>query len=258
MIKIFHSINSWRKFRQQKIFKNKTIGFVPTMGNLHRGHESLLERSLKENDMTVLSIFVNPTQFNNPDDLKNYPRTLAQDLAMAKRLGVDCILMPDYKMLYPDNYSYQVIETQFSKILEGQHRPGHFDGMLTVVLKLLMLVKAHKVYFGEKDFQQLQLVTGMVEAFFLDTKIISCRTIRDKNTLALSSRNARLTQDEYQLAAHFPKLLKSKEPLEEISRKLNDLGFMVDYVAESHGRRLGAVTLGKVRLIDNIKISEKG
>jgi pantoate--beta-alanine ligase len=253
MTKIFRSVSQWRKFRGKKLFGKKSIGFVPTMGNLHQGHESLLTRSKKENDMTVVSIFVNPTQFDNQDDLKNYPRTLAQDLAMIKKLKIDYVLLPNYKALYPDLYRYKVVETQFSKILEGQHREGHFDGVLTVVLKLLLLVNATRAYFGEKDFQQLQLVTDMVKAFFLNTKIIPCRTIRDAKDLALSSRNGRLTADQYQKALDFPKLLKSKAQTSEIYQQLTHLGFVVDYVEEICGRRLAAVRIGNVRLIDNIK-----
>ena len=146
------------------------IGFVPTMGNLHQGHLSLLERCCTENDISVLSIFINPTQFNNKNDYTNYPQTLEQDLALAEKAKVDYILMPTYSELYPDDFAYQVSETKISQELEGKFRPGHFTGMLTVVLKLLLLVKAHRAYFGEKDYQQLQLIRGMAKSFFLETE----------------------------------------------------------------------------------------
>lgn len=255
MSQLFNSIKDWREFRQAKLLANKKIGFVPTMGNLHAGHQSLLHRSVQENDYTVLSIFVNPTQFDNPEDLKKYPRTLEQDIELAKASGVDFIFIPEYEALYPDNYRYRVQESELSQQLCGKHRPGHFDGMLTVVLKLLQLVKADKAYFGEKDFQQLQLITGMAEAFFLDTKIIPCPIIRDDNTLALSSRNSRLLPEQYQMALHFPKLLQTNLTKQAIISALTELGFEVDYIEEHNGRRFGAVKIGQVRLIDNTAIN---
>lgn len=254
MTTLFHSIPEWRTLRQSDFFAGKKLGFVPTMGNLHRGHQSLLERSIQENDLTLLSIFVNPTQFDNPDDLKKYPQTLEQDIKMANEAGVDFILCPNYTELYPDNYRYKITESEFSKKLCGAHRPGHFDGMLTVVMKLLQLAQAQHAYFGEKDFQQLQLVKNMVDAFFIDTKIIACPTVRDEQGLALSSRNSRLTADEYKLAIQFPKLLKSNKTPNEIAASLIELGFAVDYIEDYNGRRFGAAHLGQVRLIDNILI----
>jgi pantoate--beta-alanine ligase len=254
MTKLFNSIAEWQEFRRQNIFVGKDIGFVPTMGNLHQGHQSLLERSVKENAITVLSLFVNPTQFDNAQDLQSYPRTSQQDVQLAEQVGVDFILCPVYAELYPDGYRYKVSEAEFSQRLCGKHRPGHFDGVLTVVLKLLQLVKAQHAYFGEKDFQQLQLVRGMVDAFFMDTQIIACPTVRDKNSLALSSRNNRLTVEQSLVANHFPKLLSSHHTLDKIIFELTKLGFMVDYVEEHNGRRFGAVRLGQVRLIDNVEI----
>lgn len=254
MTKIFDSIEQWREFRQQDSFQNKSIGFVPTMGNLHNGHKSLLQRSAQENDITILSIFINPTQFNNPNDLKNYPRTFTADVDLAKEAGVNFILAPEYNTIYPDNYRYKVTENDFSKQLCGKHRPGHFDGVLTVVLKLLNLVKAHHAYFGEKDYQQLQLIKEMVAAFFIDTKIIPCKTIRNENGLALSSRNNLLKPEHQTIAAKFYELLNSHNSLAEISQSLTNHGFIVDYIEEHNGRRYGAAFLGDVRLIDNIEI----
>ncbi len=139
--------------------------------------------------------------------------------------------------------------------MEGIYRANHFDGVLTVVMKLLMLVKPDRAYFGEKDFQQLQLITDMVKAFFLDTKIISCVTIRDKNGLALSSRNSFLTQQQYETAKRFPELLVMNASLSAITQKLKNQGFSVDYVEEYNDRRFAAVRLGKIRLTDNIVIN---
>lgn len=251
-MKIFSSLKEWRAFRRTDFFADKKIGLVTTMGNLHAGHQSLLERSIRENAVTVLTLFINPTQFNNLDDLKNYPRTLDNDLDLAKKIGVDFVLTPTFEELYPDDYRYKVTELIESKLLCGKSRPGHFDGVLTVVLKLLQCVKADYAYFGEKDFQQLQLISGMVEAFFLDTKIIPCETVRDENGLAMSSRNHLLSKEAYQLALNFPKLLRSKKNISEIISALTELGIKVDYVEDHGGRRFGAVYIGNVRLIDNI------
>ena len=251
MTRLVTSVIKWRAIRANL---NSRIGFVATMGNLHSGHQSLLIRSINENKITVLSIFINPTQFDDKNDLASYPKTFEQDFILAEKLKVNYVLVPKYADLYPDNYKYRVIETDFSRCMEGAHRPKHFDGVLTVVMKLLMLVKPDRAYFGEKDFQQLQLITKMVKAFFLDTKIIPCPTIRDKNGLALSSRNSRLTQQQYKTAKRFPELLAMNASLSAITQKLKNQGFFVDYVEEYNDRRLAAVRLGKIRLIDNITI----
>ncbi|KPJ67214.1 MAG: pantoate--beta-alanine ligase [Coxiella sp. DG_40] len=249
MTELITSITKWHAIRANS---NNTIGFIATMGNLHLGHQSLLERSIKENKITVLSIFVNPTQFDDKEDLISYPKTFERDFALAEKLQVDYVLVPKYEDLYPDNYKYRVAETDFSRCMEGKHRPNHFDGVLTIVMKLLMLVKPNRAYFGEKDFQQLQLVTGMVKAFFLDIEIISCPTVRDKNGLALSSRNNFLTKQQYEIAAQFPKLLAMNVSLSTIIQRLKNQGFSIDYVEEHNGQRFAAVRLGKTRLIDNI------
>jgi pantoate--beta-alanine ligase len=256
MTEIFNSISVWQTFRKNLLFADKSVGFVPTMGNLHAGHLSLLERSVAENEMTVLSIFINPTQFDNKQDHTAYPKTFERDVELAKQVGVDFILVPDYLKLYPDDYRYRVVEGEFSKQMEGAFRSKHFDGVLTVVLKLLLLVKPKKAYFGEKDFQQLQLVEDMVEAFFLDTEIIASPTIRDENGFALSSRNSRLSAEQYEAAKYFPKLLASDLSIAEIIVGLKERGFVVDYVEEHVGRRFGAVNLGSVRLIDNFKLTD--
>jgi pantoate--beta-alanine ligase len=255
MAQLLYSLTDWQQLRRMKICSDKTLGLVPTMGNLHQGHASLLARSVKENDFTVLTIFVNPTQFNDANDLANYPRTVEDDVKLARNTGVDFILIPSYQDLYPDNYQYKVVEKEFSQELCGKFRPGHFDGMLTVVLKLLILAQATRAYFGEKDFQQLQLITGMTKAFFINTTIIPCATVRDQNGLALSSRNKLLQPEHHAIAALFPKILSEQEPLEIIKNKLSEQGFIVEYIEEHQNRRFGAVRLGNVRLIDNIIIT---
>ncbi|MDC0996628.1 pantoate--beta-alanine ligase [Pseudomonadales bacterium] len=149
------TVTSIKQFRQiRKTLSTSKLGFVPTMGALHQGHISLLERSVAECDVTVLSIFLNPTQFNNPDDLKIYPITLQEDLEKAAQAGVDVVLLPEYDEIYSDNFRFQVNENNFSKQLCGAHRDGHFTGVLTIVMKLLNIVEAEKAYFGEKDYQQ--------------------------------------------------------------------------------------------------------
>lgn len=253
MLKVVRKISEWKKVRSSKVFSGKSVGFVPTMGALHAGHVSLFKKSLRENDLTVASIFVNPTQFNNPNDLKNYPITFKNDLNILNELRVDYLLLPDHKEIYNDNYTCRIIESDFSKLLCGKFRPGHFDGVLTVVMKLLNLVKPDKAYFGEKDFQQLQLIKGMIKSFFMDIKIVSIPTVREKDGLAFSSRNLRLTKDERTTASLFPQILSSNLSVAEIKRKLISNGFKVEYTEQIGQRKFAAVYLGKVRLIDNAK-----
>lgn len=250
--RLFHSVAAWRQARAGADFAGRTVGFVPTMGALHAGHRALLERAHAENDRVVLSVFVNPTQFNDPADLAKYPRTLAEDVALADGLATDVFAPPPEEM-YPDGYRYRVTELEASRELEGAHRPGHFDGVLTVVLKLLNLVQPTRAYFGEKDWQQLALVRGMVDALFLPCAIVACPTVREADGLAMSSRNRRLAPADRARAAAFPRLLRAASP-EVAAQALCDAGFEVDYVAERDGVRLGAVHLGGVRLIDNVRI----
>lgn len=252
-LQIFKSVKEWQAFRKKEKIAD-SLGFVPTMGNLHAGHQSLLERSAQENDHSLLSIFINPTQFDNKDDLKHYPRTLEADIEIARKANIDFLLIPSFTDLYPDNYTYKVQETQLSQIMEGKARPNHFEGMLTIVLKLLLIAKASRAYFGEKDFQQLELIQGLAKAFFLDTEIIPCPTIRDEKGFALSSRNSRLSSQQYLKALLFPQLLNSTGSVQSISQRLSQSGFEVDYIEDYSGRRFGAVKLGNVRLIDNFKI----
>jgi len=229
------------------------VGFVPTMGALHAGHLSLLKRARAENDRVILSIFVNPMQFDNPDDLARYPRNLDHDLALAAGLA-DGVLAPTTDQLYPDSYRYRMTEYTLSSQMEGIHRPGHFDGVLTVVLKLLHLAQPHRAYFGEKDWQQLRLVQGMVQSLFLPCEIVPCPTVRDPDGLALSSRNRRLDAAARRQAAAFPRLLRDSPTAAEAIAALQQAGFGVDYVEDHEGVRVGAVLIGGVRLIDNVRL----
>jgi len=259
MTAVFESVVKWRLERLGQRRAGVTLGVVPTMGALHEGHVSLIRRSRAENDRTLVSIFVNPTQFDDAADLESYPQPLDEDLALLDAEAADFVLLPDQRQLYPDGYRYRVSETELSKTLEGAHRPGHFDAVLTVVLKLLQIAQAERAYFGEKDWQQLNLVRGMAEAFFLPTEIIACPTIREADGLAISSRNRRLATADRQRASAFYRALSSAATPEIASRELEGAGFIVDYVEDRGARRLGAVRLGKVRLIDNVPIqSQRG
>lgn len=250
-MKIFKSLNEWRTFRHQ-LPSSQSIGFVPTMGNLHKGHLSLYTKSQQENDITVASIFINPTQFNQIDDFNHYPRTLEEDLNLLTLAKVDYCLLPENEAIYADGYHYQLQENNYSLQMEGQHRPGHFNGVLTIVMKLLHLVKPNKAYFGEKDYQQLQLIREMVAAFFIDTDIVSCPTIREISGLACSSRNARLTDQQRKIADQFAQIFHMTTlPTNKILIKLKELDIKVEYLEEHKRRRFVAVNIGNVRLIDN-------
>lgn len=224
------------------------------MGALHEGHLSLLRRARRENELAVASIFVNPAQFNDPRDLERYPRTLAEDIKKLESVKTAYLLLPSAGEMYPDGYKYRLNEISESGLLCGAHRPGHFEGVLTVVMKLLNLVRADKAYFGEKDYQQLHLIRGMAEAFFLGTKIVPCPTLRETDGLAMSSRNLLLEPEHRKLAPELYKALGSKAGPAGIKKRLAALGFRPDYVEERWGRRFAAAKLGKVRLIDNVKI----
>jgi pantoate--beta-alanine ligase len=252
MTKVYASLPEWRAARGGAEFRDVSLGFVPTMGALHAGHMALIERARSENDRVVVSIFVNPTQFDNAGDLARYPRSLVDDIAMAGET-VDAVLAPSEAELYADNYRYRVTENDLSRRWEGVHRPGHFDGVLTVVLKLLNIVQPTKAYFGEKDWQQLKLVTGMARALFLPTEIVSCPTVRDPDGLALSSRNARLSPSGRELAGRLPGILRSARDSGAAAARLKREGIAVDYVEDCEGVRLAAVRVEGVRLIDNVR-----
>lgn len=253
-MKIFRTLNAFQSWRASREGCAGSLGFVPTLGGLHLGHRFLLDRAQEENDRVVVSIFCNPTQFNDPKDLENYPSKEEQDLELVRECRVDGVLMPSVEELYPDAYQFRVVEASVSQQLEGVSRPGHFNGVLTVVLKLLNLVRADRAYFGKKDYQQLVLVQRLVEAFFIPTQIIPCVTIRDGDGLALSSRNARLSAHQREKAGFFPKILKEASTPEWAREQLKAHGFEVEYVEEWNGRILGAVKLGEVRLIDNFPL----
>ena len=258
-MKVFASVEEFLDWRKTPAV-GVSVGFVPTMGALHAGHASLLARARAENEIVVLSIFVNPTQFNQADDLEKYPRTVEADLETARAAGVDAVLLPkDPDELYPEGYRYRVVETELSKELCGAHRPGHFDGVLTVVMKLFGIVRADRAYFGEKDYQQLSLIRGMAQAFFMQTEVVACPTVREADGLAMSSRNLRLSPEARKLAPKLRAAMVGIADVAEARRALEKDGFRVDYledraVGDGEIRRFAAAFLGEIRLIDNVPL----
>lgn len=250
LISVPQELQAWRK----SLPASASVGFVPTMGALHAGHASLLAKARQENDFAVLSIFVNPTQFNDPKDLEKYPRTLDADLEWAEKQKIDLVWTPNFELMYPDHYRYKLSENELSRVLCGAHRPGHFDGVLTVVMKLLNVVQPTRAYFGEKDYQQLTLIKQMVDSFFMDTQIVPVPTLRELDGLAMSSRNTRLTAEERVLAPEIYRVLTQVADNSEALRALEDKGFRVEYLENWQGRRLVAAWLGQVRLIDNVAL----
>ena len=208
----------------------KKIGFAPTMGALHEGHLSLYKAAKKENDEVISSIFVNPTQFNNPDDFQKYPKTLEKDLELLEKAGVDAVYVPNVEEMYPDGlnskkYDFDGLENE----MEGKYRPGHFDGVGTIVEELFRQVQPHNAYFGEKDYQQLAIIKKMVEKTKLPVKIHGVPTLREEDGLAMSSRNVRLTETQrkeatiiYETLTHVKEWFKVIS-LEEIKQRVTEI-----------------------------------
>ena len=256
------------------------VGFVPTMGALHAGHRSLVERARRENDTVVVSVFVNPTQFNDKNDLRNYPRTPEADCAILEAAGADIVFMPSVEDIYPEPDTREFDFGMVDKVMEGATRPGHFNGVAQVVSRLFAIVEPKKAYFGEKDFQQIAVIKAMVKQLGLDVEIVECPIIRDVDGLALSSRNTLLTPEYRAAAPHIYEVIsqcaaKSKElsPAEltewvieqvEADGLLKVIYFQaVDATTlqqvtswDESPRIQGciAVQAGEIRLIDNVKI----
>lgn len=207
-MKVISSVSELSLFLDKHRKKN-TLGFVPTMGAIHLGHLSLLKKSLAQNDLSICSIFVNPTQFNNIDDLKNYPKQLDQDLALLKKAGCNIVFTPSDSDIYPNGFVAKSYDFNgLDKVLEGRYRPGHFEGVVQVVSQLFKIVQPHRAYFGEKDFQQLAIIRALVAQNFRSIDIISCPTIREKDGLAMSSRNILLNKKYRTAAARIYQRLK--------------------------------------------------
>jgi pantoate--beta-alanine ligase len=255
-VRTHETVAAWLGRRRE--LDGRSIGFVPTMGALHQGHASLVKRCRQENEIVVVSIFVNPSQFNDPTDLQRYPRTLEQDLALLDSLRADEVLFPAAADLYPDGYGFRVEPDSSALVMEGVYRPGFLQGVLTVVLKLLNLVRADRAYFGEKDYQQLKTVRDMVREFFVPTEIVACPTVREASGLAESSRNRLLSEEVRGKAPDLFRALRAANSPAEAKAQLEARGFIVDYVEEHWGRRFAAAFLDGVRLIDNVPLPATG
>ena len=239
--------------------RDGSVGIVPTMGGLHAGHVSLLRAAREECDTVVMSLFVNPAQFGNSRDLAAYPRDEARDLDAAREAGVDVVFAPATDEMYPERFQTWVEVTELGAGLEGAFRPGHFRGVATVVLKLLLIVRPTRVYFGQKDAQQVEVVRRMIRDLALEVELRALPTVRDPDGLALSSRNALLTSDQRERALALPRALASKDPVAARRILAESNGLVVDYVevADFDPPVLaGAVRVGDVRLIDNVVLDE--
>jgi len=233
-----------------------SVGLVPTMGALHGGHLALLEAARAECDVVVMSLFVNPAQFGDPGDLDRYPRDEARDLRLADEAGVDVVFAPSAEEMYPPGFQTWVEVSELGSVLEGRFRPGHFRGVATVVLKLLLAVHPTHVYFGRKDAQQVEVVRRMTRDLGVDVEVRAVATVRDADGLALSSRNVLLSRRERQQALTLPRALATKDAARARELLAED-GLTVDYVevADFDPPVLaGAVRVGSTRLIDNLPL----
>lgn len=241
-----------------------SIGLVPTMGALHDGHLSLIEAARAGSEQVVVSLFVNPAQFGRGEDLEQYPRDEARDIATAEAAGVDLLFAPDAKQMYPDGFDTWIDPGKVGSYLEGSSRPGHFRGVATICTKLFLLVRPKRAYFGRKDAQQVAVVKQLVRDLELSVEIVACPTVRDADGLALSSRNVFLSPDERQAALALPRALqaglaahRSGNDAVRAAREVLDAepGLRADYLAEADldGPTLAAaVVVGSTRLIDNV------
>ncbi|GAA8424389.1 pantoate--beta-alanine ligase [Helicobacter pylori] len=274
-MRVLETIATLREYRKSL---KESVGFVPTMGALHRGHQSLIERSLKENSHTIVSVFVNPTQFGANEDFSAYPRPLEKDLALCEKLGVNAVFAPKIGEMYPYEIEQRLklyAPTFLSRSLEGAVRKGHFDGVVQVVLKLFHLVNPTRAYFGKKDAQQLLIIQHLVKDLLLDIEIAPCEIARDSDHLALSSRNVYLSATERKQALAIPKALENIQQAidrgEKACEKLKKLGLEilenleVDYleccnhkleplktIEPANTLVLVAARVGKTRLLDNL------
>jgi len=277
-MKVFETAEALRAFRKNLRKGHATTGFVPTMGALHAGHLSLVDIAGKDADHVIVSIFVNPTQFNDPNDLKNYPRNIKRDLELLSSHKVDAVFIPDIHEVYPSPDTRQFDFGRLEKVLEGRHRPGHFNGVAQVVSRLFDITKPDLAFFGQKDYQQLLIVRKLTGMLDMNIRIVSCPIIRESDGLAMSSRNQLLTPEERLHAPLiFKTLLETREmarqnPLEKvraaaIEKLNNDPLISVEYLEVVNAENLDkisdrndanriiacvAVKIGKVRLIDNL------
>ena len=278
---VFREIKSLRAYLDQYENAGKSVGFVPTMGALHEAHLSLVRHSMHDNDLTVVSIFVNPKQFNNPEDLKHYPRTLEKDIEMLEKQRCDVIFVPSVEEIYPEEDHREFDFGHLDKVMEGRYRPGHFKGVAIVIERLLDIVKPQRAYFGLKDYQQLCIIRALVRMLDLPIEIISCPIIREIDGLAMSSRNVRLSSEQRILApVIYQTLLKVREQYKQmgfsdiigmVRKRFSEVPEMeLEYFEIVDSKTLLpvnstkecsgciaciAVYLGDVRLIDNIMLN---
>lgn len=282
-MKVLRTVGELRQAMESHRNAGQTIGLVPTMGALHAGHLSLMERSCRDNDITVASIFVNPTQFNNATDLKTYPRTEEKDCALLEKAGVDYAFVPSVEEIYPEPDTRVFDLGEVAEVMEGAMRPGHFNGVAQIVSRLFSYVNPTRAYFGEKDFQQIAVIRRMAQLEGFDFEIIACPIVREADGLALSSRNVRLTPEQGQIAPAIHRTLARSLDMtrdksvgevkqwvkEEIDRQpfmtteyyeiVNPLTMQpTDSWMTPDGPAVGCVTVycGDVRLIDNITYSK--
>lgn len=276
---VYETIKETRDFAEKARHSGKTIGFVPTMGALHEGHISLVQRAREENDVVIVSIFVNPIQFNNPDDLKKYPRNLKKDVEMLAKAGCEVVFHPSEEEMYPKRVEKNYDFGNLATVMEGEFRPGHFNGVAIVVKRLFEITLPHKAYFGEKDFQQLQIIRALVRNEKLDLEIVPCPISREADGLARSSRNERLTPDLRRAAPYIHLVLEEARNLAPahnadqiinfVREKFSDHPLLkLEYFSISDGETLQPVTgrvlpgnygfiavfAGEIRLIDNIRL----
>lgn len=247
---IVHTIADLKARLNYERVQGHSVGLVPTMGALHAGHASLVNRSVKENDVTVVSIFLNPTQFNDKKDLERYPRTLEADCRLLEQCGAQIVFAPSVQEVYPEPDTRVFSYPPTDSVMEGAFRPGHFNGVCQIVSKLFDYVEPDRAYFGEKDYQQICVIQRMVEDFKWNIKIVPCPVIREESGLARSSRNTLLSDDERRLAAHIYRILSESKNLDQSVSETHDYvveqidaieGLMVQYFSIVDGKTLADV-----------------
>jgi pantoate--beta-alanine ligase len=246
-MRVIEYINDLKAIVRSQKSAGKSIGFVPTMGYLHEGHISLVKSSLHDNEFTIMSIFVNPTQFGPNEDFGKYPRDLDRDLIMAENAGVDVVFVPSVQEMYPEGYVTYVNVEEITQKLCGQSRPGHFKGVTTIVNKFFNIVEPNKAYFGQKDAQQVVVIKRMVKDLNMNVEIITCPIVREKDGLAMSSRNAYLNSEERKAALVLSKSLFEAEELVKIGER--DSLKIIEYINNK-------ITSENLACVDYIKVSD--
>ncbi len=280
-MEVLHTIQEVKDFVRSQRLENKTIGFVPTMGALHEGHISLVNQAVKHCDTCLVSVFVNPTQFNDPKDLETYPRTLEADCKLLEKAGAKAVFSPAVEEIYPEEDKRTFEVGSVAEVMEGAYRPGHFQGVMQVVSKLFAIVEPDKAFFGEKDFQQIAVIKAMQKLLKSEIEIVACPIVRETSGLALSSRNQRLSEEERIVASNIYRVLREsqklvgekspKELIQWVTEELNQIAplkveyfeivdaeslvSIEDWAESEHIQGCITVYCNEVRLIDNISYS---